>query len=80
MSPSGELHGIAASCSTSSIPSTVSVIGPMNRKRRISPSLTTSTPAPSCMAITWSTARSSRRLKSAAESRPCSKAALPSCR
>ena len=31
------------------MPSTVSVIGPMNRKRRISPSLTTSTPAPSCM-------------------------------
>jgi hypothetical protein len=38
-----------------------------------------STPAPSCMAITWSTARSSRRLKSAAQSSPCSKPALPSC-
>jgi hypothetical protein len=51
MSPSGVLHGIALSCSTGSIPSTVSVIGPMKRNRRISPSLTTSTPTPSCMAI-----------------------------
>jgi hypothetical protein len=80
MSPSGVLHGIALSWSTSSMPSTVSVIGPMKRKRRISPSLTTSTPAPSCIAMAWSTARSSRRLSSCAVSSPCSNAARPSCR
>jgi hypothetical protein len=79
-SPSGEFHGIGWSCSTNSIPSTVSVIGPMNRKRRISPSETTSTPVPSCSAMTWSTARSSSRLKSRAERLPCSKAARASFR
>jgi hypothetical protein len=55
ISPSGVAHGIALPSSTGSMPSTVSVIGPMNRYRRISPSLTTSTPAPSWTAMTWST-------------------------
>jgi hypothetical protein len=53
---------------------------PMNRKRRISPSLITSTPAPSCIAITWSTARSSIRLKSGSANWPCSNAARASFR
>ena len=79
-SPSGLFQGIALPCSTGVIPSTTSVIGPMNRKRRISPSVTTSTPAPSCTAITWSTARSSTRLKSLAASSPRSNAARASLR
>jgi hypothetical protein len=39
-------------------------------KRRNSPSLTTSSPTPSCMAMAWSTARSSIRLNSGALSWP----------
>ena len=52
VSPAGLAHGIRLPSATGSIPSTISVIGPMNKKRRISPSVTTSTPVPSCSAIT----------------------------
>ena len=39
-------------------------------KRRNSPSVTTSSPMPSCIAMAWSTARSSIRLNSGAPSCP----------
>ncbi len=49
-----------------------------NEKRRSSPSLTTSSPQPSCMAIAWSTARSSIRLNSVLLIRPAASAARAS--
>src|SRR5581483_8741606 len=63
-------------------PSTASVSWSMKECRRSSPSVTTSRPTPSCMAIAWSTARSSTSLYAAAGSWPasyCSRASFRYC-
>ena len=63
-------------------PSTCSVSWSMNVCRRSSPSEMTSRPTPSCMAIAWSTARSSISLYSAVPSWPasnCSRASFRYC-
>ena len=61
-------------------PSTCSVSWSMNVCRRSSPSVTTLRPTPSCMAIAWSTARSSISLYAAASSWPASNCSRASFR
>ena len=51
-----------------------------NENLRSSPSVMTSSPIPSCIAIAWSTARSSIRLKSGAGSWPAAYASLACCK
>jgi hypothetical protein len=66
--------------STGASPSTTSVSEPMKVLRRISPSVTTSTPQSSWSAIASSTARSSIRLNSAWPSVPAARARRASLR
>jgi hypothetical protein len=65
---------------TSDTPSTTSLSGPRKDVLRISPSVTTSSPARSCSAMTSSTARSSMRLNSPALSLASSRAPRASLR